>query len=155
MGRFPIPISTDKGASYFGTPSNPSRKRLDTQVRTADRSERGAAHFKAIFWTLILASAIYVAFKVVPLLISEYEFQDGLQTIARFATVNRQTNDKIREAVLKEAQQDDVPVQADDIKVEGNAGNVRINVDYSVTADLSVYQWTLNFHPKVSNDALL
>ena len=45
-------------------------------------------------------------------------------------------------------------MEAEDIKVEGNAGNIHINVDYSVTVDLRVYQWTLNFHPAVSNDAL-
>jgi hypothetical protein len=27
-------------------------------------------------------------------------------------------------------------------------------VDYSVTVDLHVYQWTLNFHPTVTNNAL-
>jgi hypothetical protein len=102
-----------------------------------------------------LISCVYVAFKVVPLLINEYQFQDGLQTIARFASVNRDPSDKIVAAILKEAEKDDVPVQAEDVKVVGKGGNITINVDYSVTADLSVYQWTLNFHPKVSNDALL
>jgi len=94
-------------------------------------------------------------FKVVPLLMNEYEFQDGLQDIARFASVNRDPNEKILAAILKEAEKDDVPVEAQDVKVDGKGGNIKINVDYSVTADLSVYQWTLNFHPKVSNDSLL
>jgi predicted membrane protein len=125
-----------------------------TKCCTAGRGERGAGHLKAIVFTLILASAIYVGFKVIPLLVNEYQFQDGMQTIARFASVNREPSDKIRAEILKEAQKDDVPVQADDIKIVGSAGNVRINVDYSVTADLGVYQWTLNFHPKVTNDAL-
>lgn len=46
------------------------------------------------------------------------------------------------------------PIQSEDIKVEGAGGNVRINIDYSVTVDLGVYKWTLNFHPSVSNNAL-
>ncbi len=33
-------------------------------------------------------------------------------------------------------------------------GNVQIEAAYSVTVDLGVYQWTLNFHPTVRNDAL-
>jgi len=116
--------------------------------------ERGAGHLKAIVWTLILASLVYVAFKMTPPMVNEYEFQDGMQTIARFASVNRDSNEKVRDAIMKEAKKDDVPVKADDIKIVGNAGNVVINADYSVTVDLSVYQWTLNFHPKVTNDAL-
>lgn len=124
-------------------------------MRKSREEQHGAGHLKAIVWTLILIFGIYVAFKVVPLLINEFEFQDGLQTIARFASVNRDPSDKVVAEILKEAEKDDVPVQAGDIKVVGKGGNVTINVDYSVTADLSVYQWTLNFHPKVSNDALL
>jgi hypothetical protein len=92
---------------------------------------------------------------VIPVLISEYEFQDSLQNIARFASVNRKTNEQIKQAVLEEAQKEDLPVQAEDIKVEGNAGNVHIQVDYSVTVDLKVYQWTLNFHPAATNMSIL
>ena len=109
---------------------------------------------KAIVWTLVLAAVAYVTIKVLPSLISEFEFQDGVQTIARFATATRQTPEQIRAAILKEAQKDDVPLEAGDVKVEAVNGNVRINVDYSVTVDLTVYQWTLNFHPKISNDSL-
>jgi len=92
---------------------------------------------------------------VIPVLINEYEFQDSLQNIARFASVNRRNNEQVKQAVLDEAQKEDLPVQAEDIKVEGNAGNIHINVDYSITVDLKVYQWTLNFHPAASNAALL
>ena len=87
-------------------------------------------------------------------MVNEYQFIDGMQTLARFATVSRQTPEQIRAAVLKEAQSDGVPVAAEDIKVTAVSGNVKINVDYSVTIDLAVYQWTLNFHPAVSNDSL-
>ena len=106
---------------------------------------------KAIVWTMILVAFIYAAVMVLPVLINEYEFQDSLQNIARFASVNRKSNEQIKKAVLEEAQKEDLPIQAEDIKVEGNAGNVHINVDYSVTVDLKVYQWTLNFHPAASN----
>jgi hypothetical protein len=135
-------------------PANSSALQISPR-RVLRNRQRGAGHLKAIFWTLILFSGVYVAFKVVPLLLNEYEFQDGLQTIARFASVNRDPSDKIHAEVLKEAEKDDVPVEDGDIKILGKAGNVTINVDYSVTADLGVYQWTLNFHPSVSNAALL
>ena len=118
------------------------------------RMEAGAGHLKAIIWTLVLISLIYTAFKVVPYLVNEYQFQDGMQEIARFASAEHEDPAKVREAVLKEAEKDDVPVGADDIKVDGTGGNFRISADYSVTVDLAVYQWTLNFHPSVSNNAV-
>jgi len=105
-------------------------------------------------WTMILVALVYAGIKVMPILVDEYQFQDGIQNIARFASVNRQDNPKIQKAVLTEAEKDDLPVRPEDIKVEGSSGNVRISVDYSVTVDLSVYQWTLNFHPTATNNAL-
>lgn len=110
---------------------------------------------KAIIWTMVLVAVIYGAVIVLPVIISEYEFQDSLQEIARFASVNHKTNEQIKQSVLEEAQKQDLPVQLEDIKVEGYSGNVHINVDYSVTVDLKVYQWTFNFHPTASNAALL
>lgn len=129
--------------------------RLEAAQLRRRRRQRGGANIKAIVWTIILVACIYGAVMVVPVLINEYEFQDSLQEIARFASVNHRTNEQIKQSVLDEAQKEDLPVQAEDIKVEGNAGNVHINVDYSVTVDLKVYQWTLNFHPAANNASLL
>ena|SRR5579863_8125048 len=117
--------------------------------------ERGAGKAKAIIWTMILVAFIYSAAMMLPVLINEYQFQDSLQSIARFASINRKNPDQIRAAVMEEAQKEDLPVQADDVKVVSNAGNIRIDVDYSVTVDLKVYQWTFNFHPAASNASLL
>src|SRR6266700_6808612 len=122
---------------------------------TKRNGEGGKGNLKAIIWTIILVAFIYGAAMVIPVLINEYEFQDSLQSIARFASVNRKTNEQVKQAVLEEAQKEDLPVQAEDIKVQGNAGNVHIDVDYSVTVDLKVYQLTLNFHPAASNASLL
>jgi len=104
---------------------------------------------------VLFVSFIYVVAMTIPVLINEYEFQDSLEEIARFATVNRKTNEQVQKAVLDEAEKEDLPVEAEDIKVTGSSGNVHINVDYSVTIDLKVYQWTVNFHPAASNAALL
>lgn len=117
--------------------------------------EKGAGHMKAIVWTLILAAFVYVTAMTAPVLINEYQFQDNLDQIARFSSVGHKSSADIQKAVLDEAQKEDLPIQAEDIKVAGTGGNVHINVDYSVTVDLKVYQLTLNFHPASSNSAIL
>jgi uncharacterized protein DUF4845 len=142
------------GLSSEGTRGAHEYVACASQARRRAYRERGAGRLKAIVWTLILAACVYVSVRVIPIYVNEYEFQDGMQTIARFATVNRQGVDQIRDATLKEAEKDDVPVRKEDIKVRAVNGNVSINVDYSLTVDLHVYQWTLNFHPTVINNAL-
>jgi hypothetical protein len=123
-------------------------------VASGRNGERGAGHMKAIVWTAILISFIYVAAMAIPVLINNYQFQDSLEEIARYASVGHKTNEAVQKAVLDEAQKEDLPIEAENIKVVGAAGNVHINVDYSVVVDLKVFQWTLNFHPAASNAAL-
>ena len=120
----------------------------------ARNGQLGAGRLRAILWLLALGTFVFVMIKVVPILVNDFVFQDGMQTIARYATATRQNPDQIRADILKEARKDEVPVDEKDIKVEAMSGNVRIHVQYSVTVDLTVYQWTLNFHPAVSNDSL-
>ena len=110
---------------------------------------------KAIIWTMILVAFIYVIAMIIPVLINEYQFQDSLQEIARFASVGHKPNSEVQKSVLDEAMKEDLPIEAEDIKVTGTGGNIHINVNYSVTVDLKVYQLTLNFHPAASNSAIL
>ncbi len=154
MELFPCPSLRGTGASRSGGRRHVSRAVGDEGAEAKRNRERGAGSLKAIVWTVILVAFVYAAVMLIPVLINEYEFQDSLQNIARFASVNRKNNEQVKQAVLEEAQKEDLPVQAEDIKVEGSAGNVHINVNYSVTVDLKVYQWTLNFHPAATNLSL-
>jgi hypothetical protein len=155
MELSPCPKLPGTGASHSGGRRIFSRSVPVRDAATKRNGERGKGHLKAIIWTMILVAFIYSAAMVLPVLINEYEFQDSMQDIARFASINRKTPEQIQKAVLDEALKEDLPVQAEDIKVQSQAGNIHINVDYSVTVDLKVYQWTLNFHPTASNSALI
>jgi cell division protein FtsL len=157
MNGSPSSNLSGKGAPRLADHGTVSVSRpIPEQKAAAKRhGEKGGGHLKAIVWTMILVAFIYVAAMVLPILINEYQFQDSLQNIARFASVNRKSGEQIRKDVMDEAQKADLPVQAEDVKVESNSGNIKINVDYSVTVDLKVYQWTLNFHPAASNASLI
>jgi cell division protein FtsL len=155
MDLSPCPKLSGTGASRSAGWRNFSCSVREGNAATKRNGERGGGHLKAIVWTMVLVAFIYAAAMVLPVLINEYQFQDTIQDIARFASVNRKTNEQIQKAVLDEAQKADLPVQAEDIKVQNNGGNVHINVDYSVTVDLKLYQWTLNFHPAASNSSLI
>lgn len=116
--------------------------------------QRGGSRVKLILWLFVILAIVFASFRVVPVLVDDFEFTSGIQDIARYASVNRQSVDDITNAVLKEAVKDDLPVSKENIKVQSMSGNIRINVEFSVTVDLIVYQWTLNFNPAVSNNSL-
>jgi predicted membrane protein len=118
------------------------------------RSQSGSARLKAIVWTAMLAAFVYVCIRVVPVYMSDLEFRDTMQSAARFASVNHLSTDDIRKKLWKEAQRAEMPIRLEDIKVNNQDGRCEISANYSVTVDLHVYQWTLNFHPSASNSRL-
>lgn len=119
------------------------------------RRQRGSSRVKLTIFIAIAVALLYTGVKVIPILVNDFQFQDALESTARFASVNRQTPEDIRAAVLKEAQDEDIPIVAQDIHVKGDNGHVEIAADYSVTVNLILYQWTLNFHPYAKNNPLL
>jgi len=129
----------------------PARRPGRAPMAQTDR-QRGEGRLKAIVVLAIFAGMIYVGVKVIPILISNYEFQDAIESTARLATVNRESAEDIRAAILKEAQSEEIPLAAEDIHVKDEGGHVEISADYSVTVDLRVYQWTFNFHPNATNN---
>ena len=117
--------------------------------RTSDskRSQRGEGKLKAIIYTLILAGAVYVAVKVVPVYVAEYQLKDKISEQARFAVVNHYTEDQIRDIIFKVIQDLEIPAKREDIKVENTGRGLQISVNYSVPVDLAVYKTEINFSP--------
>jgi hypothetical protein len=119
-----------------------------------DRAQHGEGAFKAIVFTVILVFGFYSAFKLLPPYIAEYQLSDKMQEQAKFGVVNRYTEDQIRETVFKEAQDLDVPIKKEDIKVLASSSVVRISLDYRVPIDLIVYKMELHFTPSSENKSL-
>jgi Domain of unknown function (DUF4845) len=147
-------------SEQFQTPAGPPETEprhgavLQGYPRSTGR-QRGASRLKVTIFTAVAVALIYVGVKLIPILVNNFQFQDAIESTARFASVNRQTPEDIRAAVLKEAQDEDIPLVAQDIHVKGDGGHVEIAADYSVTVNLVLYQWTLNFHPYAKNNPLL
>jgi hypothetical protein len=109
--------------------------------------ELGIANLKTILWLVILGAAGYLGVSVVPLYYNNYELQDKMREEARFAQTNRRSADDLRKIIFKEAQNLDVPIRSQDIRVEMGPQGAFINTEYTVTVDLQVYRFTLQFRP--------
>ena len=99
--------------------------------------------------------AIYSAVKIVPIYVSEYQLSDKMQEQARFAVVNRYTEDQIRDNILKVIQDLDIPAKRESIKVVSTNSIVRISLEYTVPVDLLFYHMDLHFSPSSENKALI
>jgi hypothetical protein len=103
----------------------------------------------------LLGAGVYVGVQVIPPYFANYEFQDSLDTEARMGTYSVKGDEVIRDAVFKRAQELEIPVTKDQIKVQrtGPSGNgaVFIETEYSIHIDLPGYPMDLNFHPQSKN----
>jgi hypothetical protein len=135
------------------------QERGDWRALAAARPEirlhqRGTGKIKAIIVTAIIAFAVYAAVKIVPPYAAEYQLADKMQEQARFAVVNRYTDEQIRENIYKVVQDLEIPAKKEVIKVEASNQIVKISMDYTVPIDLLAYHLDLHFTPSSENRAL-
>ena len=114
-------------------------------LQTLLRDERGEGRLKAVIYTAILVIGVFVAIKLVPLYVTQYELKDKMEEQARFAVVNRYTEDQIRDNIFRVIQDLDIPAKREDIKVANTNHGIAISVDYTVPVDLLVYKTDINF----------
>lgn len=100
---------------------------------------------KALVYSAFLVAAVFVAFKVVPAYVNDYQLKDKLTEQATFAIVNHYSDDQIKDNIFHTIQDLDIPATRDDVKVEKTGTGLRISVNYAVPVDLMVYKTNLNF----------
>ena len=117
-------------------------------------SERGGGKLKAVIFTAIIALVIYSAVKIVPAYFSDYQLADKMQEQARFAVVNRYSEEQIRDNIFKMTQELEIPAKKEEIKVFATNNLVKISLDYTVPVDLFFYHLDLHFSPSSENKSL-
>ena len=118
------------------------------------RSQRGEGKLKAVIITVILAVAILAAWKMVPPYAAQYQLNDKITEIARFAVINHDSEDKIKDAVFKTMQDLEIPATREAIKVTSSPAKVTILVDYTIPVDILFYHIDLHFTPSTEGKSL-
>jgi len=117
-------------------------------LQSSQLSQHGEGRLRAIIYTVILVTAVFLGIKLVPPYVAEYQLQDKMNEQAKFAVVNRYSEDQIRDIIFKVIQDLDIPATRDDIKMASTNHGVSISVSYTVPVDFLVYKTDLNFSPK-------
>ena len=115
----------------------------------------GRGKLKALVYTVILAAAVYSAYKIVPIYFANYQLGEKIQEQARFAVVYRYSDEQVRDNVYQIVQNLDLPATRDEIKVSASTSIVKISLDYSVPVDLGFYHLELHFSPSSENKSII
>ena len=127
----------------------------DRHAPARRRFERGAGKLKAVIYLAILLFIIYSAVKIVPIYVSNYQLSDKMQEEARFAVVNRRTEEQIRDNIFKVVQELEIPVKRETIMVTASNSVVKISMEYTVPVDLLFYHMDLHFSPSSENKSVI
>ena len=117
------------------------------RLQSFRRPQRGEGRLKALIYTVILVTLVFLAVKLVPLYVAEYQLQDKMNEQAKFAVVNRYTEEQIRDILFKVVQDLDIPATRDDIKLASTNHGISISITYTVPVDFLVYKTDITFSP--------
>lgn len=113
---------------------------------------------KAIFGILMIVAVGFAGLMFIPPYFSNYEFEDFLKNEALQSTYSTRSEDDIRDAVVKHAKDYDIQLTSKQVRVSrsgvNGAGNLSIEVDYSVPVNMPGYSTTLEFHPSSKNKGI-
>ena len=118
-------------------------------------AQGGEGRAKAIFWTLVFLTVIFVCYKVIPSYVKDFELQEKMQETARYASAFHKPEEEIRDTIFKEVQDLEIPAKREDIKVEYSGRTVRISVEYTVAVDFLLFQRDMHFKPSSENRSLI
>ena len=126
------------------------------EIYGAGEVERFMGKIKLLFGLGVIVAVIYAGAEVIPPYFSNYEFEDSIKEEALHSTYGTKTEDAIRDAVFKKAQDLEIPLTREQIKVQRTgsgqgSGTVSIEADYSVHVDLPGYPLDLHFSPSSRN----
>jgi hypothetical protein len=114
---------------------------------------------KLVLGIVSIVVAIILIASLAPPFFSNYQFEDAIRTEAQMDTYNTKTEDQIRDSIYKKAQDLDVPVSREQIKVQRSGvtgtGSISIEAPYTVHVNLPGYPLDLNFTPTTRNKGVL
>jgi hypothetical protein len=108
---------------------------------------------KLVLGIFSIVAAVYLIAELAPPYFSNYQFEDAIKTEAQMDTYGTKSEDAIRDTIFKKAQDLDIPIVREAIKVQRvgpqNIGSVTIEAQYSVHVNLPGYPLDLHFDPSI------
>jgi hypothetical protein len=113
---------------------------------------------KLVFGIGLIIAVIYCSWMIIPPFFANYEFEDAIKNEALHATYTTRNEEDIRNSLMKQAKDLDIPITKEQIKVQRQGsfgqGTLAIDVDYTVRVDLPAYPLNLHFHPTTANKGI-
>lgn len=108
------------------------------------RRERGEGNFGCLFGLILLAIAIFIAYKMIPIKVKNAELRQVVTDEAKAAGTHK--DDQIMRAILAKAEENNLPVTEEDVKINRASNEITVEVQYVVPVEFPgyTYQWKIH-----------
>jgi len=119
------------------------------------RAELGRGNLGCILWLIVVIAVAHVLWIVVPVKIKTSEFYDVMQEQASFGSIK--SEGAIQYEILRRAQQLQIPVTKDNLKVTRSREAVTVEAHYEIPLSFfgGLYKYVWKFDPVVSRPTFL
>lgn len=113
-------------------------------MRRLSRRQRGEGNFGCLVGLVLLAIALFVAYKMIPVKVKIAEVRAVVVDEAKSAGTHN--DDRIRRAILAKAEENNLPVSEDQVKIKRAASEITVDVEYVVPIKFPgyTYQWKIH-----------
>lgn len=119
----------------------------DDDRRRGNPWQRGEGNLGCVLWLLLLAVAVLIAWKAVPVKIKSAELYDFMVEQAKWAASSNP--EVIKKRILHRAKELDLPVDEKNVQVERIGDRIRMKCSYTVPLDFPGYTYHWNFAHEV------
>jgi hypothetical protein len=119
------------------------------------RATLGRGNLGCILWLIVVIAVAHVLWIVVPVKIKTSEFYDVLQEQASFGSIK--SEGAIQYEILRRAQQLQIPVTKENLKVVRSREAVTVEAHYEIPLEFfgGVYKYVWKFDPVVTRPTFL
>jgi hypothetical protein len=106
-------------------------------------AQRGEGNLGCIVWLLVLAIAVMISWKMIPVKVNNAELVDFMTEVAQFQSAQK-TPEEISKIIIARAGELGIPLTKENITVTKTRDRVRMTVDYTMPVQFPGY--TYNWH---------
>lgn len=106
-------------------------------------AERGDSKLGCIVWVTLLAIAVLISWKMIPVKVNSAELADYMVDVAQFQSA-RKPPEELKALILARADELNIPLAKENVTVVRTGDRIRMTVEYTVPVDFPGY--TYNWH---------
>ena len=113
------------------------------------QGQRGEGQLGCIFGLIVLLAGGFFAYKLIPVKVKAADLRQTITDSARSA--GRLKDPQITKEILDKAEELELPVTKENIKIRRRANEIDVEVTYTVPIEFPGYTFNWNFHHTADN----